>query len=161
MLVLVAIAGFVAWLFGTEPGLQFALRQALERSGGKLVVEGAHGTLASVVSIDRLRFDADGTIVEARGIAGHGDLAAALVGRLAIEPLRIASLDIALGPDTGKPPSAPALPFGVRIGQLDLGRLSIRDAESTYVVRNARFAHLALLAPSGQITVTGTPRSRA
>ena len=112
-------------------------------------MEGAHGTLASVVSIDRLRFDADGTIVEARGIAGHGHLSAALAGRLVIEPLRIASLDITLGPGSGKPPSAPALPFGIRIGQLDLARLSIHDAEDTYVVRNARFAHVALLAPSG------------
>ena len=44
-------------------------------------------------------------------------------GRLVIEPLRIASLDITLGPDTGKPPSAPLLPFGMRLGQLDLARL--------------------------------------
>ena len=116
---------------------------------GKLVVEGAHGTLASVVEIERLRFDADGTIVEARGIAGHGHLATALAGRLVIEPLRIASLDIALGPDTGKPSATPALPFGLRIGQLDLARLHLQLPDVAYTLRNLRFAHLALTAPAG------------
>jgi hypothetical protein len=147
--VVVAAGGFVAWLFGTESGLQWIVRQATTRMDGRLVVEGTRGTLASVVEIERLRFDAEGTIVEARGIAGHGHLATVLAGRLVIEPLRITSLDITLGPDTGKPSSTPALPFGIRVGQLDLARLRLQLPDAAYTLRDVRFTHLALSVPSG------------
>ena len=126
------------------------LRQAEQRSGGKLAFEGVRGTLWSVVEIQRLRFDSDGTVVEARGIAGHGHLAAALGGRLVIEPLRIASLDIAVAPDD-KPArsSPPVLPFGIRLGEVELESLQVRLPAATYEFANLRFAHLGVNAPSG------------
>jgi len=149
LLLVTAAAGFVAWLFATEPGLQWALRQAEMRSDGKLSFEGVRGTLVSTVELDRVRFDGP-TVVEARGVAGHGHLAAALGGRLVIEPLRIDSLQIVIGTDDkAKPPSSPALPFGIRLGEFNLARLQVRLPDATYEFANLRFAHLSLNAPSG------------
>ena len=150
VLLVAAVFAFIAWLFATEPGLQWALRQAQMRSDGKLTFEGVRGTLANTVEIERLRFDSDGTVVEARGVAGHGHLAAALGGRLVIEPLRVASLDIAITPgDSSKPPTTPALPFGIRLGEVQLDRLRIQLAGSAYELANLRFDHIGLNAPSG------------
>ncbi|HWI36653.1 MAG TPA: translocation/assembly module TamB domain-containing protein [Burkholderiales bacterium] len=149
-LLLAAAVGFICWLFATEPGLQWALRQAEQRSGGKLAFEGVRGTLANIVEIERVRFDSGGTVVEARGVAGHGHLAAALGGRLVVEPLRIASLDIAMTPDDKPTPASPvALPFGIRLGELQLDRLHIQLPGATYEFANLRFDHVGLNAPSG------------
>lgn len=41
------------------------------------------------------------------------------------------------------------MPFGMRVGQLDIGRLRVQMADTTYTLRNVRFAHLALNVPSG------------
>jgi len=150
VLLVAAAAGFIAWLFATEPGLQWALRQAEQRSGGKLVFEGVRGTLANVVEIERVRFDSGGTLVEARGVAGHGHLAAALGGRLVVEPLRMAALAITITPDEKPtPPSSPVLPFGIRLGQVQLERLQVKLPDGTYQLSNLRFDHVGLNAPSG------------
>ncbi|HUQ73892.1 MAG TPA: translocation/assembly module TamB domain-containing protein [Burkholderiales bacterium] len=154
---MVALGGFVAWLFATESGLQWALNRAVLQAGGKLVVDGARGTLASVVMIERLRFDADGTTLELRDVAGHGHLASALGGRIVIEPLRVASVDVKLGPDPGKPPTLPTLPFGIRIGQVEIGRLTLEQDGTAYAFRNLRFAHIAIGAlPPSSISAEGS-----
>src|SRR5205085_1908357 len=84
----------LVWLFATEPGLRWALARAVQASGGALEIEGARGTLASVVTMERVRFVSPGTRIEARAVGGHAHLAAALGGRLVIEPLTIGALDI-------------------------------------------------------------------
>lgn len=149
-LLVAAAIGFICWLFATEAGLQWALRQAEQRSAGKLAFEGVRGTLANTVGIERVRFQSGGTVVEARGVAGHGHLAAALGGRLVVEPLRIASLDITVAPDDKPTPASPPTPaFGVRLGQLQLDRLRINLRGAAYEFANLRFDHVGLNAPSG------------
>lgn len=154
-LLLVAAGAFIGWLVGTESGLRWALHQGIVRTQGKLGIEGARGTLMSSVSIERLTFNADGTTLEARELAGSVHLSAALAGRVVIEPLRIASLDVKLGPDDGKPPTTPVLPLGIRVGQLELAQLRVRQGDTAYLVRNLRFAHIALSVPSG-VSAEGT-----
>jgi len=112
--------------------------------GGKLAITGARGTLAGLVTIDRLRFEADGTRVEARELGAHAHLAAALGGRLVIEPLRIASLDIEIREGGERASSPPALPFGLRLGNVEIEHLRLLRGEAVYALRKVRFAHLAL-----------------
>jgi translocation and assembly module TamB len=112
--------------------------------GGKLTIAGARGTLAGLVTIDRLRFEADGTRVEARELGAHAHLAAALGGRLVIEPLHIASLDIEIREGGERVSSPPSLPFGLRLGNVEVERLRVLRGEAVYTLRKLRFAHLAL-----------------
>ena len=134
----------VVWLFGTEAGLRWALAHAERTAGGHLSIEGTRGTLATTVFIDRLRYEADGTLIVARDIGTHAHLAAALGGRLVLEPLHIATLDITIRPGGERASSPPLLPFGVRLGQVDVEHLRIARAEAVYSLAKVRFAHISL-----------------
>ncbi|HYR36751.1 MAG TPA: translocation/assembly module TamB domain-containing protein [Burkholderiales bacterium] len=123
---------------------------------GTLAIEGAHGTLASVVTIERLRFQADGTRVEARDVGLHAHLAAALGGRLVLEPLRIALLDIEIQEGGGRATKPSALPFGVRLGNVEIERLRVLRGEAVYGLRKLRFAHLALSTLPAGVSAEGS-----
>ncbi|HET7363340.1 MAG TPA: hypothetical protein VFJ70_07180, partial [Burkholderiales bacterium] len=101
----------ISWLFGTEAGLRWALAHAERAAGPALRIEGARGTLATTVFIERVRYEADGTLVEARDVGTHAHLAAALGARLVLEPLHIAALDIAIAPGGERASRPPLLPF--------------------------------------------------
>ncbi|MFN2644680.1 MAG: translocation/assembly module TamB domain-containing protein [Burkholderiales bacterium] len=138
------VAAALVWLFATESGLRWALALAEEHANGTLRIEGARGTLRSVVTIDRLAYETDGTRIEARMLGTHAHLAAALGGRLVLEPLRIGSLDIAIGEGGARASSPPLMPFGVRIGALEIDELRVSRREATYTVRNLRFPNIAV-----------------
>ena len=141
---LLAFAAAIVWLFATESGLHWALEQARKRSGGQLEIIGARGTLTSVIGIERLRYLADGTRIEARDVCAHAHLAAALGGRLLIDPLRIAELEIEIREGGERAVSPPPLPFGVHLGNVEIERLRVLRAERVYSLRKLRFAHAAL-----------------
>jgi translocation and assembly module TamB len=142
-LALVIVVGIV-WLFGTEAGLRWALAHAERAASGRLEIQGARGTLASTVFIDRLRYEADGTRVVARDVGTHAHLAAALGARLVLEPLHIAALEISITPGGERASGAPLLPFGVRLGQVDVQHLRIARAEAVYSLRQVRFADVSI-----------------
>jgi len=134
----------LVWLFATESGLRWALAHAVQASGGALELEGARGTLASVVTIDRVRFASQGTRVEARELGGHAHLAAALGGRLVVEPLTLGALELEVQPAGAPPASLPALPFGLRLGQVNIERLQFRRGDVAIMLRKLRFEHVSL-----------------
>jgi translocation and assembly module TamB len=140
---LIAAVGALAWLFLTEPGLRWALAR-LQAEVPELRIEGARGTLASLVTVQRLLYEADGTRIEARAVGTRAHFAAALGGRLVLEPLKVSSLDIAIGEGGSRASGPLVVPFGVRIGELEIERLRIQRAEATYSARDVRFSHLAL-----------------
>jgi translocation and assembly module TamB len=107
-------------------------------------VQAARGTLASAVTLERVRFEDGGTSIEARDVSGRAHLAAALGGRLVIEPLRIGALDLKLGPGGKGEVPLPNLPFGTRIGALEIGRLTVEQEGARHVLTNLRFAHVAM-----------------
>ncbi|HZW11951.1 MAG TPA: translocation/assembly module TamB domain-containing protein [Noviherbaspirillum sp.] len=51
---LVLLAGFAAWLLGTEGGARFALSTVAQRSGNTLRADGVHGRLAGPLRIESL-----------------------------------------------------------------------------------------------------------
>ena len=112
--------------------------------GPALRIEGARGTLAGVVTVERLRYEAGGTRIEARDVGLHAHLLAALGGQLWLEPLRIASLDLEIGEGGERASSPPTLPFGVRLSNVEVERLRLLRGEATYELRKLRFAHFAL-----------------
>jgi translocation and assembly module TamB len=141
--ILMALAG-VAWVFGTEGGLRWAVARAQAAAGGKLTIEGASGALARAVFIEKLSYESEGLSVLARGVAARADLMAALAGRLSIEPLEAESLEIALAETPGKPPSPPLLPFGMRIASAHIARLDLRQGAARHRLLDVRLSHAEL-----------------
>jgi translocation and assembly module TamB len=138
-------AGFTAWLAGTEAGLQWLVARARSASGGRLVVEGASGVLAGRIGIERLAFGGDAFSVEMRRIDTRLDLVAALGGRVALRPLRAASLDLSLADTPGAAPGAsPPLPFGVRLDEAEVDELRVHRAGETFALQAVRLEHAAL-----------------
>jgi len=146
----------VVWLFGTEAGLRWALAHAERAAGGNLQISGARGTLATTVLIERVRYEADGTLVEARDVGTHAHLAAAFGGRLSLEPLHIGALDITIAAGGARATKPPLLPFGVRLGQVDVEHLRIARAEALYSLTKVRFAHLSVGAVLPSVSAEGS-----
>lgn len=143
---LLAAAAFLAWLVATEPGLRWAIARAEAASGGKLKFNDAGGTLASVVTLERVAYADGGTKIEAHRVSASVDFLALLRGQIGIEPLRIESLQVALAHAGGKPSPQPgtALPVGVRLAQVSIARFELRAWEQHEVLTDVRFAHAAL-----------------
>ena len=96
LLLVILLLGAAAWLVGTESGLRWALERAQAAAGGRLAVEGASGTLAGSVRIARLAYEGEGFQLESRALHARADLLAALGGRLSLDPLQAASIEIVL-----------------------------------------------------------------
>lgn len=141
-----ALAAAAAWLLGTESGLRWAVARAQDAAGGALAVEGVRGTLAGTARFERLAYVAQDYSFEVRQVSAAADLVAALGGQVVIEPLRAASLKIALaepraGASGGAPSPAPVLPLGVRLGDVAIERLEVQRGATRHVLREVRLDH--------------------
>jgi len=143
-----AIALFLAWLFGTQGGLQWALDLARKESGGAFVVEGASGTLAGGMALERVQITGP-TGIDARRLSARLHLAALLGARVVIEPLRIDALEVALHPTRPGGTAPPALPFGLGIGDAAIGTLGVTSGGTRYELRDLRIASFSLGAGPG------------
>ena len=146
----------LGWLFATDAGLRWVLARAEREMGGALTIEGAHGTLINVVSIKHIRYEADGTRIEALDVGTHANLAAAFGGQLRLEPLHMASLDIAIGEGGSRASQPPTLPFGLRLGDVEVERLRVLRGEAAYTLRKVRFKQIALAPLPASVSADGT-----
>ncbi|MDH3319727.1 MAG: translocation/assembly module TamB domain-containing protein [Betaproteobacteria bacterium] len=146
LLPLLAAAAALAWLVATEPGLRWAIARAEAASGGRLTIADARGALNSVVTIGRVSFADGGTRIEARQLQAEGDALALLRGQIGIEPLRIASLQVALTgtAKASSPQPELALPMGVRFAQVSISRFELRTGKQRQLLTDVRFSHAAL-----------------
>jgi len=152
----VAAAVALGWLFATDAGLRWALARAEREMGDSLTIEGARGTLISVVSIKHIRFESDGTRIEARDISTHAHLAAAYRGQLRLDPLHIAELDIAIEQGGSRASQPPTLPFGLRLANVEVERLRVLRGEAVYSLRKVAFKQLALAPLPPSVSAEGT-----
>ena len=109
-----------------------------------------------MVTIQHVRFEADGTRIEAREVGAHADLAAAFSGRLHLEPLHIAALDIEIGEGGSRASQPPALPFGLRLAGVEVERLRVLRGEAVYSLRKVRFKEIALARLPASVSAEGT-----
>ncbi|HYL88321.1 MAG TPA: hypothetical protein VEU32_06090, partial [Burkholderiales bacterium] len=156
MALLASAAAGLGWLFATDAGLRWVLARAEREAGGALVIEGARGTLISVVTIRQLRFEADGTRIEAREVGTHANLAAAFAGRLSLEPLHITALDIAIGEGGNRASQPPTLPFGLRLADVQVEHLRVLRGEAIYSLRKVYFKDIALTPVPASVSAAGT-----
>ena len=153
---MVAVAVALGWLFATDAGLRWVLARAEREMGGALAIEGARGTLINIVTIAHVRYEADGTRVEARDVSTHANLAAAFGGQIRLEPLHVASLDIAIGEGGSRASQPPTLPFGLRLDNVEVEHVRVMRGEATYSLRKVRFKQIALAPLPPSISADGT-----
>ena len=80
-----ALAAGYAWL-GSESALRFVLARAVAATGGRLAIEGAEGSLLSVVRLSRIVWHGEAVDVDARQVALAVPLPE-LLGKLAVREL--------------------------------------------------------------------------
>ncbi|HEX5093950.1 MAG TPA: translocation/assembly module TamB domain-containing protein [Burkholderiales bacterium] len=140
-----AAAGGITWLLGTESGLRWALARASAATEGRLVIEEARGTLGAGVTAKRIAYSGDTWRAEARGVEARAHVWPLLRGDVGVEPLRIASLRVELRPAKSTPSAAPApVPVGVRIGALRVGRLDLDYPGGAQVFEQLQFAYVVV-----------------
>lgn len=134
---LLAAAAALGWLVGTEAGLHWAAA----RAGDKLAFENLRGRLAGEVAFQKMVYE-DGNIrIEAREGSLRPHLAALLGGRLTVEPLRAASLQIDLLPGGSQEAAkAPTLPLRLHLGDARVDEIIVRRGDIRTVVREVAIA---------------------
>src|SRR5688572_11173085 len=108
LVALIAAAAGIGWLVGTEAGLHWA---AAKVRGLKL--EGLRGKLAGEISAEKFAYNAEGFHVKAEKLSLRAHLAALLGGRLTVEPLHAAAIQIELEEkeQEQRPSGPPKLPL--------------------------------------------------
>lgn len=139
----------VWWLLYTEPGLHWAATRARAAAGGKLALEGLRGALARDIRLERARFSDGETAIEVRDMVLRLELLAFLGGRAGIRSLRAQSLEMSLAA-SGKTPSVPTLPFGLRVENAHIERIVFHAREQRVVVEELRLRD-AVLRQEGDI----------
>jgi translocation and assembly module TamB len=132
-----ALLGAAIWFATGKSGLDWAVGEAARRSAGRLVFEGATGSLAGKMRVARITYSDEGWQV----IADDVDLAwsprALLSRRLSVATLTAARVFLELrgsGGPTALPPSL-ALPWPVDIERIAIGRVDAISGANAWAVR--------------------------
>ncbi|HVF65798.1 MAG TPA: translocation/assembly module TamB domain-containing protein [Casimicrobiaceae bacterium] len=167
--VVIALAGAAVWLT-SEAALSTIVHQLVARSGGRITVEGAKGTLVGNVIVDRIVYRDGESVVTLAGIKLDHAARALLGRRLALRELAIDHVDVKLGGGTNEPMTMPdtlEFPIEVLIERATIGRLTWQSGESSGAFDKLRFAYdggrsrhrvrdFAVQGPGGTLTGSAT-----
>src|SRR5438132_1351613 len=132
-----ALLGVALW-FGTgKSGLDWAVGEAARRSAGRLVFEGASGSLAGKMYVARITYADEGWQVVADDVDLAWSPRALLSRRLSVAALTAARVRLELrasGGPTALPPSL-ALPLPVDIERVAIGRIDAISGANAWQVR--------------------------
>ncbi len=111
-----ALVALIAVFAGSQTGLPYVLGQLQRYSGGRLVIEGAQGSLFSRLNVATLRWKGDTTTIVARDVVVEWDPGALTRRELHVIALGARAIDIAVAPSAQSPGELPrslGLPLGV------------------------------------------------
>jgi translocation and assembly module TamB len=124
-LVVIAVVGVLGWGL-SERGLPFIVDRIVARSGGRVSVEGASGSIAGTMRFRRVTWHgADATLV-ADDVVVDWNPGTLLHRHLSIHGLGARRVDLAIKPSQGAPTPPPTdlrLPLAVDIDRLAIGEL--------------------------------------
>ena len=137
VLLVALLAGGVAWLLGTEAGLQSAVRLAGAATGGQLQIEGATGRLLGPMELERIQWKAPDLSVDIVQVRLDWTPAALLERRLAVTALSVARIGIVSPPndDPLLPPEDLTLPVAVDLEKVRISEIAYGDAVTVSEVR--------------------------
>jgi translocation and assembly module TamB len=143
LLAIAALAGALAWLFGTPEGLAWALEQAGTAAGGRLGIEAPRGTLAGGFEATRVRYEDGGTRLEARDVYLRASLLSVVLLRPEVAKVEARTLELSLPEESG--PGAPArsfaLPVPLYLDRVRIDSVTVKRGASTVALHDLRFAY--------------------
>lgn len=144
-LVLLVCAG-VVWL-GTQSALERIADMAVSRTAGRLIVEGARGTLVGPMSFARLGWRDGGLSVIAEDVDLDYRPLRLIDGTLAIRDVKVGNLVVDVTPSTDSStttlPERIALPVDLDIGRVDVRRVEWRIGERDGALVGVQFGFVA------------------
>jgi translocation and assembly module TamB len=123
LFVILNLSAAAGWLLATSSGLQWLA----SRSGGAVILEGAHGTLLGPLGAKTLSITSGDTRVTVRDIYLEWRPAALLEGRLEIAMLKAQGVEI-LSPPSDDPLSVPQdlrLPLSLSLSKIEIAALRV------------------------------------
>ncbi|HEX4882482.1 MAG TPA: hypothetical protein VFX05_00005, partial [Casimicrobiaceae bacterium] len=129
--VLVVVA--LTWL-SSEHALRTVLAQAVERTGGRLAIEGASGTLTGRVAVDRIAWRDEGTEVVAEHVTLAFSPLRLLDGTVAIAEATARRATVTLPPGDDTPlamPASIAPPLAIDVDRLAVDTIDWRRGEDS------------------------------
>ncbi|MGH8850347.1 MAG: hypothetical protein ACREYD_05085, partial [Casimicrobiaceae bacterium] len=140
VLVLIAAA---LWFAASETGLRWASGEAASRSGGRLTIDRATGSLGGTVHIARLRYaDANLSLV-ADDIAFTWSPRALFTRSVVVDTLSAATVALELEPSAGPsaPPASLVLPWPIEVRHADVARVTVASGPNRWQVTRLGFRY--------------------
>lgn len=131
-----------AWLAGSETALQFIAQRAEGLSGGKVTIQGVHGSLYGPLHIDALHLQGETKHFDLRDLRLDWSPRDLWRRHLRVSQLELAELRITeIKPSTEplKLPESLRLPLSLEVPMARLGRLTIKTAGSEWTLGGIEF----------------------
>jgi translocation and assembly module TamB len=137
--VLVAALAALAWLIGTESGLHWA---ASKTPG--LTTQGLRGRLGGEIEVETLHYQSDAWDLAAKNLSLRAHLAALLGGRLTLDPLHAARVEVELRATAEKKDPDFKLPLRLHVANATIDEIEVRRGQARYLVREVKVEHARL-----------------
>lgn len=140
VLVLALIAGAV-WFAASDAGLRWASGEATARSGGRLTIEGATGSLGGTVRIARLGYADENLSLVADDVAFTWSPRALLSRSVVVDALSASTLTLEFKPSAGPsaPPASLALPWPIDVRRAEIAALTVASGPNRWRVTRLGF----------------------
>lgn len=141
--VLLVVAGALGWLLTSQGGLDWALARARTAVGDALVIDGATGSLAHGLSIDRLVYEDDSLKLEARDLRLRADLLQLFRTHIGIDTLEARDIALTLKPDDSETtaPELIGLPIALTVERANVAHLSVQADGQTVALDDLALAY--------------------
>ncbi|HEX3633748.1 MAG TPA: translocation/assembly module TamB domain-containing protein, partial [Casimicrobiaceae bacterium] len=140
-LLVVAIIGGALWLATSDAGLRWATGEATARSGGRLTIEGATGSLGGTVRIVRLRYEDEDLSLVADDVAFTWSPRALLSRTVLVDALSAVTVALEFKPSAGPsaPPASLVLPWPIDVRRADIAALTVASGPNRWRVTQLGF----------------------
>ncbi|HEX4523598.1 MAG TPA: translocation/assembly module TamB domain-containing protein [Casimicrobiaceae bacterium] len=140
-LLIVAIVGGALWFAASDAGLRWASGEATARSGGRLTIEGATGSLGGTVRIARLRYEDEDLRLVADDVAFTWSPRALFSRTVLVDTLSAAAVTLEFKPSAGPsaPPASLALPWPIDVRRADIAALAVSSGPNRWRVTQLGF----------------------
>ncbi|MGH8712433.1 MAG: hypothetical protein ACREYB_00350, partial [Casimicrobiaceae bacterium] len=142
-----ALVAAALWFAAGDAGLRWASGELAARTGGRLTIEGATGSLGGTVHIARLRYADENLRLVADDVAFTWSPRALFGRSIIVDALSAATVTLELMPSAGPdvPPASLALAWPVDVRRAEIASLSIASGPNRWRVARLGFRYTGAL----------------
>lgn len=140
---LALIAGAL-WFAASDAGLRWASGEATGRTGGRLKIEGATGSLGGTVRIARLAYSDDNLELVANDVAFTWSPRALLARNVVVDDLSAGTIALEFKASAGPsaPPASLELPWPIDVRRAAIAELTVESGPNRWRVRRLGFRYI-------------------